>query len=410
MEKANISVKTEKKLKRVKELATYCFSCGKCQIVCPTSILGIFSPKGFIHRYITEGDVDIDSFVKKEKLFNCLTCEQCAIYCPMATEKEGVIFAEIMQGIREYAFSKGLLNSELSLIGTHDELMQKFPMQQANSDSIVNKIDFIKNDPALKINEKGDIAYFMGCSSQMESIFYQFDIKYKDTPRAVISILNDAGITPVVLETKCCGHDSYWSGDVETAKKLAKFNVDLYHKAGVKTIIVECAEGYRMWKYDYPELVENCNFEIKHFSEFIVEKEINKTFNQQLPLKIKVTYHDPCRLGRLGGHIYDSPRTILKSIPNVELIEMKNIKKDANCCGVPTFRGCTVDTKRIRENRINEALETGAEYLVTTCPKCITHFSCFINEVDNDGKEKSDRLKLKVIDLASFIAKAIQKL
>jgi Fe-S oxidoreductase len=167
----------------------------------------------------------------------------------MATEKRCNL-AEFKQGL-SYSFQR-IIKFIIELIGTHDELMQKFPMQQANSDSIVNKIDFIKNDPALKINEKGDIAYFMGCSSQMESIFYQFDIKYKDTPRAVISILNDAGITPVVLETKCCGHDSYWSGYVETAKKLAIINVDLYQKAGVKTIIVECAEGYRMWKYDYP--------------------------------------------------------------------------------------------------------------------------------------------------------------
>lgn len=402
--------KLRNKLDRVKELANYCYSCGKCQIVCPTNQLGIFSPKTFIHKYVTEGYQDLDKFITEEKLFNCLTCEQCAIYCPMATEEEGVIFAEIVQGIREYGYDKGLLDDELSVGKTHDGIMQLYPKMQSESDLKTNNIDFIKEDPALNIKEKGDLAYFIGCSALLEDVFYDYGVKHRDIPRAVITLFNEAGIEPVVLETKCCGHDNYWVGDAETARKLAEYNVDLYHKAGVKTIVVECAEGYRMWKYDYPDLVDNCDFEVKHFSEYVIENNLLETLEQAFPVEAKVTFHDPCRMGRLGGHLYDPPRDILKNLPGIEFTELQNIRDDANCCGVSTFRGCNMNTKRIRENRINEALDTGADYLITTCPKCMTHFSCFLSEVDDEGNERPEKNQIKIMDLATFVAKVLQRI
>ncbi|MBN2155872.1 MAG: (Fe-S)-binding protein [Candidatus Lokiarchaeota archaeon] len=399
-----------KKLERVKELANYCYSCGKCLVVCPTHLLGIFSPKDFIHNLVTHGVDDLDVFIQDEKLFNCLTCEQCAIYCPMASDEagEGVLIAEIVQGIREYGYHKDLLTEELTKGSTHDGIMQLYPKLQSESDLKTNDIGFIKNDSSLKITESGEIAYFIGCTSLLDDIFYQFRSQYKNTPRGVITILNEGGITPVVLETKCCGHDNYWVGDIETAKKLAQYNVNQYKKSGVKTIIVECAEGYRMWKFDYPKLVDNCDFEVKHFSEFLIEQDLLHLLGPRFPVKARVTYHDPCRLGRLGGKVYDAPRKVLKSIPGIELIEMKAIRDDANCCGVSTFRSCNSNTKILRENRINEAIDTDAEYLITTCPKCITHFNCYLNETDDEGNEKPE--SIKVMDLAAFIAKYTQKI
>jgi Fe-S oxidoreductase len=398
-----------KKLERVKILSSYCYGCGKCLVVCPTNLLGIFSPKDFVQKVVKMED--LNTFVKNEKLFNCLTCEQCAIYCPMASEEdgEGVLIAEIVQAIREYGYLTGSLSdSSTKNIQTHDGIMQIYPRIQSESELKTNNIDFIKNDPSLKIAETGDVAYFIGCTSLLDDIFYQFRSQYKNTPRGVISILNEGGITPVVLETKCCGHDNYWVGDVETARKLAQYNVNAYKKAGVKTIVVECAEGYRMWKYDYPKLVDNCDFEVKHFSEFLIEQDLLYLLGPRFPINAKVTYHDPCRLGRLGGKVYDAPRKVLKNIPGIELMEMKANRDDSNCCGVSTFRSCNSNTKILRENRINEAVETGAEYLITTCPKCITHFNCFQNETDDEGNEKPEQIK--VMDLAAFIAKFTQKI
>jgi heterodisulfide reductase subunit D len=172
-------------------------------------------------------------------------------------------------------------------------------------------------------------------------------------------------------------------------------------------IIVECAEGYRMWKFDYPKLVEGCNFEVKHLSEYLVESGLIDKIPLESPSKIKVTYHDPCRLGRLGGGVYAPPRNVLKRIKNVELVEMENIQSEAQCCGVSCFRACNGITRRLREVRIQEATKTGAEYLVTTCPKCMTHFKCVLTETDDQGKPLTQKSPIKIIDFAALIGKSI---
>jgi Fe-S oxidoreductase len=118
-----------------------------------------------------------------------------------------------------------------------------------------------------------------------------------------------------------------------------------------------------------------------------------------------VTYHDSCRLGRLGGKLYDPPRQLIKMIPGVELIEMENIKDDANCCGVVGFMNCNEHSRLLRQNRIKEAINTGAEYLIVPCPKCLTHFKCYLNEPNPDENHEESKDKIEVLDLASFIGK-----
>jgi Fe-S oxidoreductase len=210
-----------------------------------------------------------------------------------------------------------------------------------------------------------------------------------------------------VLNEKCCGHDILWAkGDIETFKKLAQYNVDLYRRAGVKTIIVSCAEGYRTWKIDYPNYTDS-DFEVLHFSEFFLRENILQGIRFPQENEIIVTYHDACRLGRLGGRLYDAPRDILKKIPGVKLIEMKNIRDDADCCGVSAFSCCNEYTRILRQNRIEDAVNTGADLLIVPCPKCLTHFNCYLSEPSLDESHRKLRDKIKVIDLATFIGKRL---
>jgi heterodisulfide reductase subunit D len=242
----------------------------------------------------------------------------------------------------------------------------------------------------------------------MEDIIYNLNIKYTDIPKSIIGILNSANITPVVLNEKCCGHDSLWGkGDIKSFKKLAEYNVNLYNKAGVKTIIFSCAEGYRTWKFDYPKYVEDFDFEVLHFSEFFLRENILENLRFPQESKIKVTYHDACRLGRLGGKLYDPPRELIKRIPGVELVEMENIKDDARCCGVSAFSCCNEYTRVLRRLRIEEAINTGADYLVVPCVKCLTHFTCFMSEPTLESSYNEIKNKIQIIDLASFIGKRL---
>ncbi|MBY9006018.1 MAG: FAD-dependent oxidoreductase [Candidatus Lokiarchaeota archaeon] len=226
---------------------------------------------------------------------------------------------------------------------------------------------------------------------------------YLEIPKSVIGILNQNNIIPVVLQNeKCCGHDILACGDMNSFKKLAEYNVKLFKEAGVKKIIFSCAEGYYTWKNDYKSLFkkEDFNLEIYHITEYIIQENLMENIIFPQLDNIKVTYHDACRLGRLGG-IYNEPREILKQIPGIELVEMKNSREDADCCGVNAYINCNQVTKNIQKDRIQQAIDVGAEYIITSCPKCLTHFNCYLNE------NKELKKRINVIDITSFLGKRL---
>ena len=227
---------------------------------------------------------------------------------------------------------------------------------------------------------------------------------YLTIPKSVIGILNQNDIVPVVLpEEKCCGHDIIWQGDTESFEKLARYNVKLFKDAGVKTIVFSCPEGYYTWKNEYKKLFkksEDFDFEIYHISEYILKENLLEEISFPNLGDMKVTYHDPCRLGRMSK-VYDAPRDVLSKIPGIKLLEMENNRVDADCCGVSAYISCNQNSKLLQESRIKQAIETGADYLITTCPKCLTHFNCYLNE------NKELKNKIKVIDLLTFIGKML---
>jgi len=384
--------------------ANYCFNCNRCINVCPLSHLGLFFPRNLISDLVSSS---LDEVQKKNNIWNCLTCGQCSIYCPMTQENKGVRIPELILELRKTSAKNVSELEKIAKCETHNDMFSLISKIMANNSLIPNKLEFLQKK-LLKTTDSGDIAYFIGCLPLMDDIFYKFNFHYTDISTTIINLLNESGIVPVVLNEKCCGHDILWGrGDFETFKKLAKYNIQLYRDAGVKTIIVGCAEGYRTWKFDYPKIVENFDFKVLHFSEFFLKEKILENIKFPYNSKIKVTYHDSCRIGRLGGRLYNSPRDLIKQIPGVELIEMENIKDDANCCGVSAFSNCNETTHIIRQKRINEAANTGADYLIVPCPKCLTHFNCYINEVSLNTEYNQLRNKIKVVDLASFIGKLL---
>jgi Fe-S oxidoreductase len=171
----------------------------------------------------------------------------------------------------------------------------------------------------------------------------------------------------------------------------------------VKTIVFSCPEGYYTWNNEYRKLFkrrEDFGFELYHISEYIIKKKLLEDISFPNLGEIKVTYHDPCRLGRMSD-IYDAPRDILNQIPGIKLLEMENNKVDADCCGVSAYISCNQNSKLLQESRVKQAIETGADYLITTCPKCLTHLNCYLNE------NKELKNKIQVIDLLTFIGKML---
>ncbi|UYP46909.1 Dihydromethanophenazine:CoB--CoM heterodisulfide reductase subunit D [Candidatus Lokiarchaeum ossiferum] len=397
-------------LKKLLDISIYCYTCNACSMVCPLNLVKDFSPRYFLSQLRLNGLKDMDSFLAdNEDIYKCITCQQCMTECPMSKPGEGMNIVEIIRILREYSFENKLNAKELQQHCTHQSMMQLNSTLHSQSASVINRIDYIRSDPSLKFTDTGEIGLFLGCFQFMEDLFEIPNREFTDIARGAIKLLNQNDIVPVILETKCCGHDLYWMGDTNNTKRLAEFNVQKFKDAGVKTIITECAEGYYMWKYVYPKLVIECDFKVIHFSEYIIQSELLKKMFMH-PLKMKVTYHDPCRLGRLSN-IFEPPRQILSILPGITYLEMKHNRTTSLCCGVSAFLDCNAEKKVFRELRIQEAMDIGADYIVTTCPKCIVHYNCYLKEVSTNiqnsqnPNDQDSRPLPKLIDLSTFLAK-----
>lgn len=213
-----------------------------------------------------------------------------------------------------------------------------------------------------------DILYFPGCLPS-------YDLRLKKVAQATAAILEKAGVSFGILGVKenCCGESIRKTGNEELFKQLARENIKTFIENGVKKILVSSPHCYHTFKNEYPEF--KVNFEIVHITEYLSELinegrlQINKEYGK------KITYHDPCYLGRHNG-IYDEPREVLRRIPGLELLEMPEAREESLCCGMGGGR-IWIDTKmaeRFSNLRVEEAVSLGVEELVTACPYCITAF------------------------------------
>ncbi|MDQ1240183.1 MAG: hypothetical protein QG577_2369, partial [Thermodesulfobacteriota bacterium] len=211
-----------------------------------------------------------------------------------------------------------------------------------------------------------EILYFPCC-------YLCYDPRLKKVARATANILNTAGVDFGILgsQENCCGESIRKTGDEELFKRLAKENIKTFIDNGVKKILVSSPHCYHTFKNEYPEF--RVNFEVVHISQFLFELvnegrlQLNKDYQK------KVTYHDPCYLGRHNG-TYDEPRGVLQHIPGLELKEIAESRSDSLCCGGGGGRVWmeTQKGERFCDLRIDQALEVDAEVLATSCPYCIT--------------------------------------
>jgi Fe-S oxidoreductase len=282
----------------------------------------------------------------------------------------------------------------------HSGTLQSITHLMTNPNIKQKRLDWLTNE--FRTSNQSDTLYFVGCAPYFEPIFEYSGVRTLNIAEATLKILNYFEVEPMLLPNeKCCGHDMLWTGDVETFKKLAEQNAAMIKKAGVKKIIFSCPEGYRTFKLDYPNYVE-MDCEVQHISEFLADK-IRENGIKFKEVKKKVTYQDPCRLGRHLG-VYDAPRRVIEAIPGIEFVEMERNREESLCCGTSAFTNCDVYSKQIRVDRLSEAKATGADTLITCCPKCQTHFRC---AMVSKGEEPGLDIEIEVMDLANLVADAL---
>ncbi|MFP3899052.1 MAG: (Fe-S)-binding protein [Dehalococcoidia bacterium] len=366
----------------------YCLECGKCTSVCPVAKYDPgFSPRMIIENALLGFENEL---VFNKELFSCLTCYTCQLECP--SDVDFPIFVRKARNIAQDNGQHGIC-AHAGQLQTLARLMTSPSIRQ-------KRLEWLSEE--YSVSEDSDVLLWVGCAPYFEPIFEDIEFSALDITRAALKTLNLLEIKPRLLpDEKCCGHDALWTGDVETFRKLAEHNAAQIREAGVKKIVFTCPEGYRTFKLDYPNFV-GLDCEVQHISEFLADK-IGQDGVRFKEVKKKVTYQDPCRLGRHLG-VYDPPRQVLEAIPGIELVEMKHSGSEAICCGTSAWTNCDSYSNMIRTERLSEAVDTGADLLITACPKCQTHFRCAM--VDK-GEERRPTPRIEVMDLASMVADAI---
>jgi len=371
-----------------------CVECGKCTTVCPIAKFDTsFAPRTIVLRAM-EGIVD--NIAHDSDIWTCNTCEQCNSMCPYKVDYTGFI-----RGMREEAVEYGAapLCSQGGLIHAVQRIMAKSNLTQ-------DRLRWVKKD--MKVADKGDVFYFVGCLPHYDAIFYDREgLKLEDICESAVRIMNKAGIVPVVSnEEKCCGHDLNWTGDEDNFEKLMEHNIELIKKSGARRVVFTCPECYRTFKMDYQDLMGDLGFELVHISDYVkelmdsgalkVEKASEKPYS--------FSYHDSCRLGRHSG-VYDSPRELAKAFSGAKFVEMENTKDKALCCGVSAWANCNANAKRMQVDRVAEAKKVGADRLLMFCPKCQIHMRCAIQDkVPVDPSAVDVKLEDYTVALARLLA------
>jgi Fe-S oxidoreductase len=370
-----------------KTKVSFCQDCGVCTGSCPVSrVLPGFSPQQMVGKFVLSADLGMeDEVLGEQDVWSCLTCALCLQRCPSKVE-----YLEFVRGVREEAHKAGNKTTF-----AHDGVMQTIvQMQQAGLSQ--NRTAWARQ--AGSIREEGEYYLFVGCLPYFDVIFRDMGVSPLSPAAFMIKLLNKLGIEPVVSdEERCCGHDMLWSGNVDLFKELAAFNIELIKRLGCKKVIFGCPEGYLTFKTYYPLYFGELDLEAVHFYD-LVGKQISEGAFQLAPMENTVTYHDPCRLGRMGG-IYDSPREIITAIPGIKFVEMERNREEASCCGISCWANCSSYSKQIQMDRIKEAEATGADTLITACPKCNIHFTCALSSSDVD---------MEVKDLTCLMASAME--
>ena len=375
----------------IQETKTYnCLECGKCTSICPVAKYDpAYSPRGLIESALLGFG---DELVFNKELFSCLTCYTCQQECP-----SDVDFPVFVRKARSIAQDKGQHG-----VCAHSGQLQALQRLMTSPVIKQRRLEWLSKE--YHVSDKSDVLFWVGCAPYFAPIFEDIEFNALDITKASLRALNLLGIEPKLLPNeKCCGHDALWTGDVETFKKLAEYNAAQVKEAGVKKIVFSCPEGYRTFKLDYPNYVD-LGCEVQHISEFLAEK-IGENGVKFKEIQKKVTYQDPCRLGRHLG-VYDAPRKVLESIPGVELVEMRHAGLESICCGTSAWTNCDSYSNMLRVERLSEAVDTGAELLITACPKCQTHFRCAMTD---KGEEHRTTPRIEVMDLASLVANAIEE-
>ena len=362
--------------------ATPCFQCGVCTATCPW---GLVRSEPLSVRSIMRG-AQIGLLEAQEEVWLCTACGECETFCP-----RGVQIAEVFQGLRKLLWERRKAPEGLTPV-LWSVYWNNNPLSQPPS----QRMDWAQGlDLPIFDSKQHEILLYFGCTAS-------YDNRAQSIARALVTLLRAADVRFGILgeEEPCCGEAVLRLGHSPYFHDIARQAIDTFGEYGVGKLVALSPHCYDVFKNHYPEM--NDSFKPTHYSEYIAQLIEEKRLSLNGSLSTKITFHDPCLLGRVN-EIYRAPRAILETVPDAEIMEMSNYEATTLCCGGGGGRMWmeTPPGERFSDLRVQEALDIGADIIATACPLCI---SCLEDSIGSMGVAP-----LMVRDIAEVALMALGK-
>ena len=308
----------------------------------------------WLTRAWMEEDIEwTDSLAKI--LYSCTTCNNCVEHCKFKFSSDIV---NIIVAAREEMVENGLVLPQVAHFFRNIEATSN-PFRELREDR-----GKWAEGTRISPYEGQEYLYYVGCVGS-------YDVRGREVARALGEVLLEARLSFGILgsEEECDGNEVNMLGEKRIFEMLLEKNINIFSDLGVKKVVTLSPHSYNAFKNYYPN-----RFEVFHYTRILSDLVKGGRLNVSKGLNAKVSYHDPCFLGRHNGE-YDAPREILNAIPGIELVEMERNRENAFCCGggsgnfyTDFFGGGEYSPARIR---VREAYETGANILAVACPACM---------------------------------------
>ncbi|TNY38142.1 (Fe-S)-binding protein [Thermomonospora catenispora] len=408
------------------DMAT-CTECGRCQSQCPAWNTGKpLSPKMVILElrdhafakapYILASEEEREKFTDEQKaamqvdkelvgedgvihpdvLWSCTNCGACVEQCPVDIEHiDHILDMRRFQVMIESSFPSeaGVMLKNLENKGN------PWGMSEMKRLEWIEELDFEVPVVEDSMPEDAEYLFWVGCAGALED-------RAKKTTKAVAELLHIAGVKFAVLGPMeaCTGDPARRLGMEFIFQMLGQQNVETLNEAGVKKIVATCPHCFNTLANEYPQI--GGNYEVVHHTQLLAKLVEEGKLTPVTPIEEKITYHDPCFLGR-HNKVYKQPRDIMATVPGVKTQEMHRHKDRGFCCGAGGARMWMEERigKRINTERVDEALTTDPDTVSTACPFCLVMLGDAINEKKNAGQAKES---LEVVDVSQLLIRSIK--